>query len=362
MTNIVLTGPMGSGKTTVGELAARILGARFVDTDRLAEQAAGLPIPEIFSKLGEPRFRELESDAIASASAGDGLVIATGGGAVLDPRNMRRLRMNGVIVNLTAHPNVLSERVAGSAERPLLDPKGSTLRGYLWKRMPFYLYHDFRIDTGSTAAEQAAREVARIAGLTRVRICASISGELARRDLTHAARNGATMAELRLDLIPDPDVKGLVEGSPIPIVAAQRGAKDILPKAVEAGCEYVDIEHDCRELDALAALARRAGCKVIVSVHDEGGVPERLPDRRGADILKVAATVKSEDDVRKLEELQKRLEDAIAVPMGPLGAAPRLRMPLLGAHHIYCHVGNPTAPGQPSLEEAIRACRGLGLR
>lgn len=362
MTNIVLTGPMGSGKTTVGRLAAETLGRGFRDTDSMVEESAGRTVSEIFADDGEVRFRELESEAVAALALEDNMVIATGGGAVLDPANMRRLRMNGVIVNLEAHPRVLAERLEGSAERPLLNVKGSTLRGYLWKRMPFYLNHDFRIDTGTLGPEQAAAEAVRIAGLQRLRICASISGELASRDLTHASRNGATMAELRLDLIPEPDVKALISGSTIPVIAAERGRKRFLARAIAAGCEYVDIEHDCPEREALIDQAREAGCKVILSMHDGTGVPENIPDRGRADLLKVAAAVDSADDLQRLEALQKGLDDVIVVPMGAAGADLRLRMPLLGAYLMYCHAGTPTAPGQPSLEDAVAAYRGMGLR
>lgn len=93
--NVVLTGFMGTGKSTVGKLLARRLGYRFSDLDALIVERAGISINEIFERYGEQRFRELETEAIRSLGGVSGRVVATGGGAVIAPRNRVLLREAG---------------------------------------------------------------------------------------------------------------------------------------------------------------------------------------------------------------------------------------------------------------------------
>ena len=119
--HLVLVGLMGAGKTTVGERCAEKLGRPFVDTDDLIEATAQLSVADIFDQFGEAHFRELERQAVADVAASPTpLVIACGGGAVLDADSRRVLRANGVVVWLQAPPSVLGERVAGNRARPLL--------------------------------------------------------------------------------------------------------------------------------------------------------------------------------------------------------------------------------------------------
>src|SRR3990172_11500208 len=89
--NLILVGAMGAGKSTVGRRLAEALALTFVDTDALVERAAGASIADIFTRWGERRFRAIERQAIARAVAGSRQVIATGGGALTDPRNRARL-------------------------------------------------------------------------------------------------------------------------------------------------------------------------------------------------------------------------------------------------------------------------------
>jgi shikimate kinase/3-dehydroquinate synthase len=126
--NVVLTGFMGTGKTTVGRLLADDLGYRFVDTDALIEERLG-PIPDLFASHGEEAFRAIER-AIAVELAGQtGLVISTGGRMMLDPANVRALSANGRVFCLVATPEEVFERVTSdpsAIERPLLqvpDPR-----------------------------------------------------------------------------------------------------------------------------------------------------------------------------------------------------------------------------------------------
>ena len=110
--HLVLVGLMGAGKTTVGQVCARRLGRGFVDTDALVEAAAGATIPELFAAEGEAGFRARERTAIADAMASpEPLVIACGGGAMVDPENRRTVRHGGVVIWLQAPPDVLAARV-----------------------------------------------------------------------------------------------------------------------------------------------------------------------------------------------------------------------------------------------------------
>ena len=119
--NLVLTGFMGTGKTTVGREVAIRLGMEFVDTDELIESRHG-PITRIFTERGEPEFRAIERRVASELAEKTGLVIATGGRLVLDPENFRALSRNGRIFCLVATPDEILERVTESGRhRPLLE-------------------------------------------------------------------------------------------------------------------------------------------------------------------------------------------------------------------------------------------------
>jgi shikimate kinase len=126
--NLILTGFMGTGKTTVGRLVAQKLGREFVDTDLVIEERHG-PIQEIFDREGESRFRDIERALARELGQRTGLVIATGGRMLLDPENVRVLSKNGRIFCLVATPEEIYDRVTGDpsrVKRPLLeveDPK-----------------------------------------------------------------------------------------------------------------------------------------------------------------------------------------------------------------------------------------------
>jgi shikimate kinase len=117
---------MGAGKTTIGAECARRLDRAFVDTDELIEATAGRTIPEVFASEGEAGFRTLERAVVADVCASPvPLVIAVGGGAMLDPENRRLAGSNATVVWLRAEPRELAQRVATQAaeaggERPLL--------------------------------------------------------------------------------------------------------------------------------------------------------------------------------------------------------------------------------------------------
>jgi shikimate kinase len=139
-TNLVLVGFMGCGKSSVGRLAAGMLGYDFVDTDQLVVERAGLAIPDIFKFQGETAFRQLESEALASLRGRDGLVVATGGGIVTRPENVPLLQELGVVVWIDANEEALFERVSRNNARPLLQTENprATLRALLEARRPLY--------------------------------------------------------------------------------------------------------------------------------------------------------------------------------------------------------------------------------
>lgn len=120
--NLILTGFMGTGKTTVGQRLASKLGMEFVDTDELIESRHG-PISRIFAERGEGEFRAIERAIARELGSKTGLVIATGGRMVLDPENVRELGKNGRIFCLVATPEEIHQRVVGDEtrrDRPLL--------------------------------------------------------------------------------------------------------------------------------------------------------------------------------------------------------------------------------------------------
>jgi shikimate kinase len=129
--HLVLIGLMGAGKTTVGRECARRLDRSFVDTDDLVTATAHMTIEQIFAEAGEAGFRRIEREVVADVSASpEPLVVACGGGAVLDPDNRRALRSSGVVVWLRAPAITLAARVGDGSTRPLLrdDPTGALTR------------------------------------------------------------------------------------------------------------------------------------------------------------------------------------------------------------------------------------------
>jgi len=164
MASIVLIGFMGSGKTVVGQEIARRLGWPFVDTDAMVEAAAGMRVAEIFARFGEPRFRALERDAIVSVSTSgtaEDAVVATGGGAMLDPENRRRRKEIGPIVWLDADVESIMARVGSDTTRPLLRGAdvGARVRALLLERESAYATADHRVDTSGRSVAAVADAV-----------------------------------------------------------------------------------------------------------------------------------------------------------------------------------------------------------
>ena len=149
--NIFLVGLMGAGKTTIGRQLARRLGKRFVDSDHEIEARTGASVPWIFEIEGEPSFRRREADMIRDLSKQDNLVLATGGGAVLDPASRALLAERGTVIYLRAAIGSILQRTSHDKNRPLLqtaDPRAK-LEELLAARDPLYReIADLVIDTG----------------------------------------------------------------------------------------------------------------------------------------------------------------------------------------------------------------------
>ena len=162
-TNVALIGFMGVGKTAVGKVLAKKLNRKFVELDLLIEQKAGKPIPEIFEQDGEIAFRELEIEATKEIARDKYMVIACGGGVVLNKINIDRLREESRIVCLTASPRVILKRISGEGGgRPLLkgDNPSSTIQGLLRFREPFYeISADIKIDTSKLDIDSVAEQI-----------------------------------------------------------------------------------------------------------------------------------------------------------------------------------------------------------
>ncbi len=161
MKNIVLTGFMGSGKSTVGRELAKRLGMRIVDTDELIEERMCMSINDIFSRHGEAGFRDIERQVVEQVSKLEGRVIITGGGVVLNKENIANLRRNGVIIYLHARPEVIYERVKHHRHRPLLnvdDPR-KKIKELVEYRAPFYADNDISIDTSDKSPKEVAEKI-----------------------------------------------------------------------------------------------------------------------------------------------------------------------------------------------------------
>jgi shikimate kinase len=159
--NIVLTGFMGIGKSTVSRDLARMTGLRAVELDDEVERAAGMSIKEIFEKHGEVRFRDMETEQIRRVSGGTGQVISTGGGAVMREENMEALRAGGVVVCLWAEVETILERTGRNSDRPLLnveDPEAK-VRELLSLREPYYKKADIIVHIEGKSPREVAEEI-----------------------------------------------------------------------------------------------------------------------------------------------------------------------------------------------------------
>lgn len=163
-TNIVLVGPMGSGKSAVGRQLASRLGLGFVDSDAEIEARTGVDIAYIFDREGEAGFRTRESEVLDDLTRREGWVIATGGGAVVRGENRARLRDRGCVVYLRTSVDQQLARTRRSGHRPLLqnaDPRG-TLERLANERAHWYAeVADVTVDTDGRKVATVVAEILR---------------------------------------------------------------------------------------------------------------------------------------------------------------------------------------------------------
>lgn len=159
--NIILTGFMGTGKSTIGKNIAARLGWSFIDTDVLIEEDIGMTIATIFAERGEHYFRTLEREIIARVCHGTEQVIATGGGVMTNEENVRILKENGTIICLMAQPEVIWSRVQGNSDRPLLQGEKplERIRELLATRAEAYEKADFTIDTSQLNVDEVVETI-----------------------------------------------------------------------------------------------------------------------------------------------------------------------------------------------------------
>jgi shikimate kinase len=160
--NIVLTGFMGSGKTSVGRELAGILEMGYEDCDVLIEKEAGMTINEIFATRGESHFRLLEKEMIKRLSQLSNTIVICGGGAVMNPENVKALKSNGILVFLKATPENIYDRIRNDTNRPVLNGKMNIegITSLYQQRMPAYLSTaDIIIDSNGSCLERISGEI-----------------------------------------------------------------------------------------------------------------------------------------------------------------------------------------------------------
>lgn len=159
--NIVLTGFMGTGKSTVGQFLADRLNREFVDTDNEIEQRENLTIPQIFESYGERHFRSLEKDFCRELATRKGLVVATGGGMLVDPENRRLFNGSGAVICLRCAPSEILSRVDSGSGRPMLENKSVDRRvdELLRQREPAYSALLFHVDTNGRSVAQVGQRI-----------------------------------------------------------------------------------------------------------------------------------------------------------------------------------------------------------
>ena len=169
--NFYIYGPPGCGKTTIGMLLAERMGWHFLDTDKIIENEAGMPIAEIFLQKGEADFRNREKNLIKTLSQSTRTVVALGGGTLVDPENRERVEQDGPVVCLMCEPEVILQRMGDELNaRPLLAGSGplERLKSLLAKRAALYASFPMNLDTTTIAPDDVVRKIQLVAGIFHV--------------------------------------------------------------------------------------------------------------------------------------------------------------------------------------------------
>ena len=168
--NIFLVGPMGAGKTTIGKQVAQLLHLEFVDTDQEIESRTGAPIDWIFDIEGEEGFRVREKEIIAELSQRQGIVLATGGGAVVAPENRTLLASRGIVVYLETSIEQQLERTRKDKRRPLLqnndDPESTLIDLHKKRDAQYREIADIIVATNENSIKSVANKIANLVNET----------------------------------------------------------------------------------------------------------------------------------------------------------------------------------------------------
>ncbi|MGH2710707.1 MAG: 3-dehydroquinate synthase [Actinomycetota bacterium] len=265
--NIVLTGFMGTGKSTSGPPAAELLDLEYVDLDRRQERIAGMALPRIFEELGEPAFREIERRAIVEAVALSASAIASGGGAApLHPEQFAKLSEGNLVVVLTSTPEAIAGRVGDAHDRPLLTANPEEqIRKLLAERAEAYAAAGEQVETTDVPAEETAKQIVELyrkrapEGLTRIEVAAPGHGPVILGD----GAIGTLGSELSA-LLPDARKVGVVS-DPNARDAGESAAESIS----SAGMEVVRIPLPSGEAaKGIAALA-----ELLTAMRENGIEP-----------------------------------------------------------------------------------------
>jgi shikimate kinase len=161
LVNIALIGFMGTGKTSVGRLVAELLRFEYLDTDDVIQTNTGRSITDIFTRDGEPAFRALEEKIVEELGSRAKIVISTGGGLPLNPKNLASLKTHALVVSLWSSPEKIWERVRHQSHRPLLHDENpqAKIRELLAVRAPFYKQADVLLNTDLRSVREVAQQV-----------------------------------------------------------------------------------------------------------------------------------------------------------------------------------------------------------
>ncbi|MFH1779255.1 MAG: shikimate kinase [Candidatus Omnitrophota bacterium] len=164
MKNIILVGFMGTGKTAVGKELAKKLKMKFIDMDDIIKKREGMEISDIFKQKGESYFRDVEKEVAREVSKQSNLVIAAGGGVVINKENVKNLKSNGIMICLNASPDKILERTKRYTHRPLLNVPEPSKRVWelLAKRAQYYARADYQIDTTNLTIDEVVQKILKI--------------------------------------------------------------------------------------------------------------------------------------------------------------------------------------------------------
>jgi len=251
--NVVLVGFMGSGKSTVGPILARLLDRPFVDLDDEIVKEAGRPIAEIFAREGEDGFRRRESRLLQRTLGRDDCVVAVGGGAPRNDDNWELIRKGNRVVALTAEPAELARRLNGSTDRPLLQPDAPTaIASLLPDRIHRYFEADLVVSTDGVAPEAIARQLDdRLAASGMERVPIEVPGS------PHEATVGARLRPLIASTLIRLGVSGTVVIVSDPVVAEAHGAvlmDDLASAGIDAKLHLVPVGEGAKAMEVLAGI------------------------------------------------------------------------------------------------------------